>query len=119
MPRYKLSNALRSSQIKEFKTDKSAWNTLRKDMLFKEEDGTFSGCYIWMWKELEINVPINNEEEYIRMHNAKYGPRPYGYGSDNAKLLKVGEPNIHSYWVPVLEGITSHPYNVVKKKHKE
>ena len=114
MARYKLSNALRSSEPKEFKSEKSAWNTLRKQFLFKEDYGTVSGCYIWMWKEIEIEVPINNEEEYVNMHNAKYGPRPYGHGPDNAKLLKVGEPNKHSVWIPVLEGVTTHPYNVTK-----
>ena len=118
MPRYKLSNALRSGRIKEFKTDKSAWNTLRKDMLFKEEDGTVSGCYIWLWKEIEVEVPINNEEEYVKMHNAKYGPRPYGYGPDNAELLKVGQLNKSTVWIPVLEGITTHPYKVNKKVRK-
>ena len=49
------------------------------------------------------------------MYNAKYGPRPYGYGPDDAELLKVGEPNIHTAWIPVLEGITTHPYSVTKK----
>ena len=115
MARYKLSNALRYCDPQEFKSDKAAWNSLRKHFLFKEDDGTVSGCYIWMWKEIEFNVPINNEEEYVKMHNAKYGPRPYGYGPDNAKLLKVGDPNIHSAWIPVLEGVTTHPYNVTKK----
>ena len=118
MPRYKLSNALRSSRIKEFKTDKSAWNTLRKDMLFKEEDGTVSGCYIWLWKEIEVEYPINNEEVYVEMHNKKYGPRPIGYGPENAELLEVGKPRKVTYWIPVLEGCTNHPYNVTKKKYK-
>jgi hypothetical protein len=118
MARYKLSNALRHCDPQEFKSDKAAWNSLRKHFLFKEDDGTVSGCYIWMWKEIEIDVPINNEEEYVKMHNAKYGPRPYGYGPDNAKLLKVGELSKSTVWIPVLEAITTHPYKVNKKVRK-
>lgn len=30
--------------------------------------------------------------------------------------MTVGEPNMVKIWIPVLEGITSHPYNVTKKK---
>jgi len=52
------------------------------------------------------------------MHNKKYGPRPYGYGPDNAKLLKVGELSKSTVWIPVLEGITTHPYKVNKKVRK-
>lgn len=109
---------MRESYPIEAKTDKSAWNKLRKSYIWKEEDGTISGCYIWMWKEIEIEVPINNEEVYVEMHNKKYGPRPYGYGPDNAKLLKVGQLNKSTVWIPVLEGITTHPYKVNKKVRK-
>lgn len=116
MARYKLSNALRYCEPKEFKTDKAAWNNLRKQFIFKEKDGSVSGCFICLRKEIEVEVPINNEEEYVKMYNAKYGPRPYGYGPDDAELMKVGEPNIHKIWIPILEGITTHPYSVAKKK---
>ena len=116
MARYKLSNALRHCDPEEFKTDKAAWNKLRKYFLFKEDDGTVSGCYIWMWKEYETIIDINNEEKYVEMHNKKYGHRPYGYGPDNAKLMVVGEPCVETYWKPVLVGVTSDPYNVVKNK---
>lgn len=111
MPRYKLENALRRTEAKEFKTDKSAWNTLRKIFIDKE-DG--HGCFIWMWKEIEIEVPVNNEESYVEAYNKNYGPPPIGYGGENAKLMKVGEKNIVKTWIPVLEGITSDPYNVKK-----
>ena len=116
MARYKLSNALRYCDPKEFRTDKAAWNNLRKQFIFKQKDGSVSGCFIRLWKEIEVEVPINNEEEYVKEHNSIYGPRPYGYGQDDAELLKVGEPNIHTVWIPVLEGITTHPYDVTKKK---
>ncbi len=116
MARYKLSSAMRESYPIEAKTAKSAWNKLRKDYIWKEADGSVSGCYIWMWKEEETVVDINNEEVYVEMHNKKYGPRPIGYGGPDAELLKVGEPHKITYWKPVLEGCTNHPYNVIKKK---
>jgi hypothetical protein len=88
-------------------------------MLFKEEDGTVSGCYIWLWKEIEVEYPINNEEVYVEMHNKTYGPPPIGYGPANAPLLEVGKPNIQAHWIPILEGLTTHPYKVTKKKNKK
>lgn len=119
MARYKLQNIMRHTDAKEFKTDKSAWNTLRKQCLFKEEDGTYSGCFIWMWKEVEVEIDVNNEESYVEKYNRNYGPRPYGYGVEGSKLLVVGEPRIETVWVPVLAGITSDPYNVTKKNRKK
>ena len=64
-------------------------------------------------KETEIEVSVNNEASYVQEYNSKYGPRPYGYGPDDAKLMKVGEKNIHTIFVPVLEGITDDKYNVM------
>ena len=118
MPRYKLSSAMRESYPIEAKTDRGAWNKLRKNYLWKEKDGTISGCYIWMWKEMETTIDINNEEVYVEMHNKKYGPSPIGYGGPNAELLEVGKPHKITYWMPVLEGCTNHPYNVIKRKKK-
>lgn len=112
MALYKIENLFRKTEEKEFKTDKSAWNTLRKKMI--SEDG--NGFFMTMYKEIEVEVPVNNEEEYVEEHNSFYGPRPYGYGPEWAKLMVVGEPNMTKIWIPVLEGITSHPYNVTKKK---
>jgi hypothetical protein len=104
MARYKLSNALRGTDAQEFENDEIAWNTLRK---------TFShGHFIWMWKEVAVEVPINNEESYVKEYNSKYGPAPIGYGGKDAKLMKVGEKNMENMWVPVLCGITSDHYNV-------
>lgn len=60
MARYKLSNALRHCDPKEFKSDKAAWNSLRKHFLFKQEDGSVSGCYIWMWKEIEVAIWLSH-----------------------------------------------------------
>lgn len=119
MARYKMANALRHCDPEEFKTDKAAWNKLRKYFLFKEADGSVTGCYIWLWKEIEIEIPINNEEVYVEMHNKTYGPHPIGYGPDNAPLLEVGKPNIQTHWIPILEGVTTHPYKVTKKKNKK
>jgi len=50
----------------------------------------------------------------VPTYNAKYGPRPIGYGSDNAILLEIGKPLISDVWMPVLDGITSHAYNIGK-----
>ena len=110
MALYKLENSLRETEVKEFDSDKEAWNSLRKT--WKKENGTISGVFITLWKEIKIVVPLNDEEHYVENHNSIYGPRPYGYGSDDAKLMKVGEPNIQTIWVPVLEGITSDEYKV-------
>lgn len=106
MARYKLENAFRGTEPQEFESDKEAWNTLRKT--WKCENGLF----IWLWKEIQIVIPINNEEHYVEEHNSYYAPRPYGYGPDDAKLMKVGEPNIETLWVPILAGLTSDEYNV-------
>ena len=104
MARYKLSNALRSTDAQEFDNDAIAWNTLRK---------TFErGHFIWMWKEIEIEVPVNNEESYVKEYNSKYGPKPIGYGPEWAKIMKVGEKNIEPVWIPVLVGITTDEYNI-------
>ena len=107
MARYKLSNALQSTDIQEFENDEIAWNTLRKNFERRH--------FIWMWKEVSKEVPINNEESFVKEYNSKYGPKPYGYGGPDAKLMEVGEPNIIEYWEPVLQGITSDPYNVIKR----
>ena len=117
MARYKLSNALRESDPIEAKNDEEAWNKLRQNYIWNHNvDGTQSGCYIWMWKEFETIIDVNNEEEYVDMYNKKYGPRPIGYGPEDAKLMVVGEPYKITYWKPVLVGCTHHPYNVIKKK---
>lgn len=110
MARYKLENLLRATEVKEFDSDKQAWNSLRKT--WKKKDGTISGVFITLWKEVKIVVPLNDEENYVEEHNSYYGPKPYGYGPDDAKLMKVGEPNIISIWVPVLQGITDREYKV-------
>ena len=107
MARYKLENALRYTSPGEYESDKTAWEELRKR--FRK------GVFITLYKEIEVEVPINNEEDYVKERNSIYGPRPYGYGGEDAKLMEVGEPNIYNIWIPVLMGITSHPYNVVKK----
>lgn len=103
MAKYKISNALYSCDPQEFASDEEAWNTLRTK---------FHDSFQWLWKEVEIEVPINNEKDYVEAWNRKYGPRPVGYGSEDTPLKVVGEKNIETMWVPILAGITSHPYNV-------
>lgn len=105
MANYKISNALYSCDPQEFSSDEEAWNTLRT---------RFHDSFQWLWKEVEIEIPINNEEVYVDAWNHKYGPKPIGYGTDDAELMEVGKPNIETTWIPVLRGITSHPYNVNK-----
>lgn len=110
MALYKLENFLRRTEPKEFKSDKQAWNSLRKT--WKNEDGTIADVFICLYKEVKIVVPLNAEEHYVEEHNSFYGPRPYGYGTDDAELLEVGKPHIMNVWIPVLSGITSDEYNV-------
>lgn len=103
MARYKIENMLWSCEPQEFASDEEAWNTLRQK---------FHSSFQWMWKEVEMEVTINNEEEYVKAYNSKYGSKPIGYGPDDAELMEVGKPNIEKVWVPVLRGITTDPYNV-------
>lgn len=103
MARYKISNALYSCDPQEFNSDEEAWNTLRQK---------FHPSFQWLWKEVEIEVPVNNEESYVKAYNSKYGPKPIGYGAENAELMEVGKPNMETMWLPILRGITSDPYNV-------
>lgn len=110
MARYKLENTLRSTEPQEFDSDREAWNTLRKT--WKKKDGSIASVFIWLWKEIQIVIPVNNEENYVKEYNSFYGPRPIGYGDKGAKLMKVGEPNVDTLWVPVLRGLTSDEYNV-------
>ena len=112
MARYKLENALRGTEAKEFDSDEQAWNTLRET--WKHENGSIASVFIWLWKEIEMEVPINNEESYVEEFNQIYGPRPIGYGGEDATLMEVGQANVEKVWIPVLRGLTSHPYNVSK-----
>ena len=82
MALYKIEDLFRKTEEKEFKTDKSAWNTLRKKMI--SEDG--NGFFMTMYKEIEVEVTVNNEE-YVKLYNSLYGPSPYGYGPEWAKLM--------------------------------
>ena len=104
MSKYKLSTGLWTvNETPEFDTDMEAWEYLRKQL---------PGKYATLYKRTELSVPINNEQEYISKHNAKYGPPPIGYGGQSAVLLEVGMPYIITEWVPVLVGITDDEYNI-------
>jgi hypothetical protein len=103
MARYKLENVLWSTRVEEHDSDEAAWNSLRK--IFK------TARFTWMWKEIEIVVPINNEEHYVEEWNSIYGPRPIGYGPDDVELMEVGKINKETLWVPILRGLTSDEYN--------
>lgn len=110
MARYKLENALRGTEPQEFDSDKEAWNTLRKT--WRKKDDSIERVFIWLWKEIQIVIPINNEENYVEEYNSFYESRPIGYGGEDTKLMKVGEPSIETLWIPVLKGITSDTYKV-------
>jgi hypothetical protein len=105
MPRYKLSTGLWNvTETPEFSTDKEAWEYLRAMLPNK---------YATLYKEHVVEVPHNNEDEYVPLWNSKYGPRPIGYGiKDSTKLKEIGMPATGTVWIPVLEGVTSHAYNV-------
>lgn len=103
MSKYYISTGLCTTDIKEFSDDRTAWEELRKLLPHK---------FATLLKEKEVEVSINNEASYVEKYNSKYGPRPYGYGPDDAKLMKVGEKNIHIIFIPVLEGITDDEFNI-------
>ena len=104
MAKYKLSTGLRTViEQPEFDTDKEAWEYLR---LIIED------AYATMYKEIEVDVVNNNEDVYVPTWNAKYGPKPLGYGPDSTIPKQIGVTQKHKVWVPILNGITSHEYNV-------
>lgn len=104
MSRYRLSTGLWTvNETPECDSDKEAWERLRVQL---------PGKYATLYKETEVAVVHNNEESYVQKWNAKYGPRPIGYGSDSTKLKEVGVHGIDTVWIPVLEGITDDEYNV-------
>lgn len=101
MDEYKLSTGLWTTRVLCFDSDKEAWEELRTHLHNK---------FATLYKKVKVSVPINNEEEYVSSYNAKYGPKPIGYGPVNAELKEVGKPSMYNVWMPVLEGITSHSY---------
>lgn len=104
MPKYKLSTGLRT--VKEephFDTDREAWEYLRQ---------IIPNAYATLFKQIEVKVPHNNEEVYVPTWNAKYGPRPIGYGCDSTIPKEIGVPDTSTVWIPILEGITSHEYKI-------
>lgn len=104
MAKYKLSTGLRTViEQPEFETDREAWEYLR---LIIED------AYATLYKEVEVEVVHNNEDVYVPTWNAKYGPRPLGYGSDSTIPKEIGKNDMYKIWIPVLAGITSHEYNV-------
>lgn len=103
MSKYKLSTGLWTvKETPEFNSDEEAWEYLRLILPNK---------FATLYKEVEVKLPYNNEEEYIKIHNAKYGPKPIGMGPDYAELLVPGG-RTSKVWMPVLEGLTNDKYNV-------
>lgn len=93
LSKYRLSSGLWTvKEEPEFETDQEAWEALRVML---------PGKFATLYKKIEFEVPINNREEYIRIHNAKY-------------TTQLIEKNTESYndWIPVLVGITDDPFNV-------
>ena len=102
--RYKLSTGLWT--VKEtpfFENDKEAWNTLR--LLLPNK-------YAALYKEVEVEVPHNNEENYVECWNSKYGPPPKGQGSPSTEPKQIGVKTKSKVWIPVLEGVTQDEYKV-------
>lgn len=104
MAKYKLSTGLRTVREEpEFETDQQAWEYLRQ---------IIPNAYATLYRQMEFEVPHNNEDEYVPTWNAKYGPRPLGYGPDSTIPKEIGVKDKSKVWIPVLEGITSHEYNI-------
>lgn len=93
--KYKLCTGL--SEVKEqpsFATDKQAWEYLRKKYPTSK--------YATLYRQEVVDVPIVNRSQYVKKYNAKY------------TLQKIGKYNKQVYWIPVLDGITSHSYRAIK-----
>lgn len=87
----------------EFDNDRDAWETLRKQLPHK------FGC---LYKRVSVPVKVNNEKEYVECYNSKYGPKPIGYGAEDAPLMEVGKQETVLCWMPIMLGITDDPYNI-------
>jgi len=107
--KYRMSSGLRA--VKEepfFETDKEAWDYLRKILNGPSND---KNIFVTLFKEQKTEVPFNNAPLYISEYNSTYGPKPIGMGGETSVLLDINAPNIHSIWIPILEGLTQHEYN--------
>lgn len=109
MAEYMIKTGLWETPVKEYDNDRDAWNNLRSYVPNK------FGC---LYKWIRVEITVNNEEEYVRCHNAKYGPPPVGHGPADAEMMVVGKKNYSGTWMPVLKGITSDEYNVTEKVGK-
>jgi hypothetical protein len=104
MAKYRLSTGLsKVREEPEFDTDKEAWDYLRAFM---------PGKFACLYKEVDFSVALNNETKYVDTYNKKYAPSPIGHGPSWAETLEVGKPVMRTVWIPVLEGVTDHEYNV-------
>ena len=92
---YRLSTGLTDViEQPSFSTDEEAWEYLRK----KYDTPRYARLY-----RLEIIIlPIVNRKEYVKQYNSKY------------TLQKIGRVHKVSYWLPVLDGLTSDEYKLVK-----
>lgn len=61
MALYKIENIFRKTEEKEFKTDKRAWNTLRKKMI--SEDG--NGFFMTMYKKLKLKSLLTTKKNML------------------------------------------------------
>lgn len=94
--RYKLSTGLSEiDERPEFDSDEKAWEYLRK--IYKIP--RYARLYR---EEIVENLPIVNRTQYVKKHNKKYTTQ------------QIGKENTVTYWLPVLDGITSHSYRGVK-----
>ena len=95
--RYYLDTGLRETKERPyFSSDKDAWENLRP---------IIPNAYATLYRADLVEVKINNKEAYIESHNAKY----------TSQKIDSNQPNLYTVWVPVMQGITSHEYNVQGK----
>lgn len=91
--RYKLSTGLWTvTEYPEFNSDKEAWNTMR--LLLPNK-------YATLYKEIEVNVAINNKKEYIKRYNEKYTDK-----------LDGNKPHTSTIWIPIIDGLTNDEYTL-------
>lgn len=92
--RYKLDTGLWAvNEYPEFSSDKEAWENLR--LLLPNK-------YATLYKEVEVNVNINNKKSYIERFNEKY----------TLSKIDGDKPHTHKMWVPIMDGITSDEYKL-------
>jgi len=63
MPNYYLDSGVRHTQIIKAKTDREAWEELRKH---------FGAAHVYVFMYKYIDIPINNPKHFVKRYNGVY-----------------------------------------------